>query len=94
MNKNKLKIFVTSKDDSSKRISLSTIEELSKNKANIKSKIIIEHKNQRQEILGFGGSFTEASSSIYKELDKEKKEEIIESYFGKMGTSIAWQGLT
>ena len=89
MNKNKLKIFVTSKDDSSKRISLSTIEELSKNKANIKSKIIIEHKNQRQEILGFGGSFTEASSSIYKELDEEKKEEIIESYFGKNGNKYS-----
>ena len=37
MNKNKLKVFVTSKDDSSKRISLSTIEELSKDKTNIKS---------------------------------------------------------
>ena len=62
MNKNKLKIYVTSKDDSSKRISLSPIEELSKDTANIKSKITIEPKNQRQEILGFGGSFTEASS--------------------------------
>ena len=72
MNKNKLKIFVTSKNDSSKRISLSTIGELSKDKTNIKSKITIEPKNQRQEILGFGGSFTEASSSIYKELDKRK----------------------
>ena len=89
MNKNKLKIFVTSKDDSSKRISLSPIEELSKDKANIKSKITIEPKNQRQEILGFGGSFTEASSSIYKELDEEKKEEIIESYFGENGNKYS-----
>ena len=48
MNKNKLKVFVTSKDNSSKRISLSTIGELSKDKANIKSKITIEPKNQRQ----------------------------------------------
>ncbi len=89
MNKNKLKIFVTSKDDSSKRISLSTIEELSKDKTNIKSKITIEPKNQRQEILGFGGSFTEASSSIYKELDEEKKEEIIDSYFGENGNKYS-----
>ena len=74
MNKNKLKIFVTSKDDSSKRISLSTIEELSKDRSNRKSKITIEPKNKRQEILGFGGSFTEASSSIYKELDEDKKK--------------------
>ena len=89
MNKNKLKIFVTSKDDSSKRISLSTIEELSKNKATIKSKVTIEPKNQRQEILGFGGSFTESSSSIYKELDEEKKEEIIDSYFGENGNKYS-----
>ena len=39
MNKNKLKIFVTSKEDSSKRISLTTVGELSKDTANIKSKI-------------------------------------------------------
>ena len=89
MNKSKLKIFVTSKDDSSKRISLSTVEELSKDTANIKSKITIEPKNQRQEILGFGGSFTEASSSIYKELDEKKKEEIIESYFGENGNKYS-----
>ena len=89
MNKNKLKVFLTSKDDSSKRISLSTVDELLKDKANIKSKITIEPKNQRQEILGFGGSFTEASSSIYKELDEEKKEEIIESYFGENGNKYS-----
>jgi len=89
MNKNKLKIFVTSKDDSSKRISLSTIEELSKDRSNTKSKITIEPKNKRQEILGFGGSFTEASSSIYKELDEDKKEEIIESYFGENGNKYS-----
>ena len=89
MSNDKLKIYVTSKDDPSKRISLSPIEELSIDTANIKSKITIEPKNQRQEILGFGGSFTEASSSIYKELDKEKKEEIIESYFGKNGNKYS-----
>ena len=89
MSNDKLKIYVTSKDDSSKRISLSPIEELSKDIAKIKSKITIEPKNQRQEILGFGGSFTEASSSIYKELDEEKKEEIIESYFGENGNKYS-----
>jgi len=89
MNENNFKIFITSKDDSSKRISPSTIEELSKDITNIKSKITIEPKNQRQKILGFGGSFTEASSSIYKELDEEKKEEIIESYFGENGNKYS-----
>ena len=41
MSNDKLKIYVTSKDDSSKRISLSPIEELSKDTAKIKSKITI-----------------------------------------------------
>ena len=89
MSNNKLKIFVTSKNNSSKRISISTIEELSKDRGNTKSKITIEPKNQRQEILGFGGSFTEASSSIYKELDEDKKEQIIESYFGENGNKYS-----
>ena len=89
MSNNKLKIFVTSKNNSSKRISISTIEELSKDRGNTKSKITIEPKNQRQEILGFGGSFTESSSSIYKELDENKKEEIIESYFGENGNKYS-----
>ena len=88
MNNNRLKVFITSKD-SSKRISQSTIEELSKDKTNIKAKITVEPKNQRQEILGFGGSFTEASSSIYIDLDSHKKEEIIESYFGESGNKYS-----
>ena len=64
MNNGKVKVFKTYKNDSSKRISQSTIEALSKDTANIKSKITVETKNQRQEILGFGGSFTEASSYL------------------------------
>ena len=45
MSNDKLKIYVTTKDDSSKRISLSPIEELSKDTANVKSKITIEPNN-------------------------------------------------
>ena len=88
MNNNRLKVFITSKD-SSKRISRCSIEALSKDKTSIKSKITVEPKNQRQEILGFGGSFTEASSSIYKDLKTHKKEEIIESYFGEDGNKYS-----
>ena len=88
MNNNRLKVFITSKD-SSKRISRCSIEALSKDKTNIKSMITVEPKNQRQEILGFGGSFTEASSSIYKDLKTHKKEEIIESCFGEDGNKYS-----
>ena len=44
MNNNRLKVFMTSKD-SSKRISRCSIEALSKDKTNIKSKITVEPKN-------------------------------------------------
>ena len=43
-------------------------------------------KNQiRQSILGFGGAFTEASASVYDQLDAGKKSEIIQAYFGDNG---------
>ena len=61
------------------------------NESNIKSqcKITVEPQNKRQQILGFGGSFTEASSSIYKNLSQEKKDELIEAYFGKSGNNYS-----
>ena len=49
----------------------------------------VETNKVRQEVLGFGGSFTESSSSIYKELDQNKKEEIIEAYFGESGNKYS-----
>ena len=88
MESNELKLFITSKN-SSKRISPSSPLELIESKNNAKSTIIVEPKNQRQNVLGFGGSFTEASSSIYKALDENNKKEIIESYFGDSGNKYS-----
>lgn len=38
-----------------------------------------------QEIMGFGGAFTEAAASVFNKLSAEKKDEIIEAYFGESG---------
>lgn len=38
-----------------------------------------------QEVLGFGGAFTEAAGYVYSKVSDELKEEILESYFGKDG---------
>ncbi len=88
MNDNELKLFITSKK-SLKRISQASPNELFEGNIKSKCKITVEPKNSRQQILGFGGSFTEASSSIYKNLDQEKKEEITEAYFGKNGNKYS-----
>ena len=85
-----LKLFITSKN-SSKRIFQISPKEMANKNATLNSKVIVETNKVRQEILGFGGSFTESSSSIYKELDQNKKEEIIEAYFGDSGNKgLRW----
>ena len=37
-----------------------------------------------QEILGFGGSFTESSVDVLSEMSVERQEEIINAYFRKI----------
>jgi len=38
-----------------------------------------------QTIIGFGGSFTEASASLLNRLSPEKRQQVLEAYFGKEG---------
>ena len=83
-----LKLFITSKNSSKRIFQISPIKTPNK-KTNISSKVIVEKNKVRQEILGFGGSFTESSSSIYKKLNQNKKEEIIEAYFGERGNKYS-----
>ena len=77
-------IYLTSKDSNNR------LEKISESEISIDSKVELKtiriHKDRcRQNILGFGGAFTEASASIYDQLDINKKSEIIEAYFGKNG---------
>ena len=81
----KFSIFISSKS-SKEQIKKINVEELTSNeKGSHLDSLIINRDQIKQEILGFGGAFTESSSSIYKSLNTEKKEEIIEAYFGRTG---------
>ena len=47
--------------------------------------IEINTVEERQTLTGIGGSFTEATSSLLAKMSKEKRQEIIEAYFGSEG---------
>ena len=79
-----LNIYISSKN-SEKRIHSVNYKKLTGPNKNDNSTVKINKSAERQTLLGFGGSFTEASSSIYSGLDLDKKEEIIEAYFGDSG---------
>ena len=81
---NTISVYITSKD-TGKKVEQVNLSHLLTTK-NIESPTIKLNKNEtHQEILGFGGAFTEAAASIYHKLDTEKKEEIIQAYFGING---------
>ena len=42
-----------------------------------------------QTITGFGGSFTESSAYLLNKMTKEKRDEIIEAYFGESGAKYS-----
>ncbi|MEI7676730.1 MAG: glycoside hydrolase family 30 protein [Bacteroidales bacterium] len=42
-----------------------------------------------QTILGFGGSFTEASASLLNKLSKKNRDSILEAYFGENGAKYS-----
>lgn len=47
--------------------------------------IRIDTKQKFQTIIGFGGSFTESSAHLLKGLSPEKRQEVIDAYFGDKG---------
>ena len=83
-----ISVYITSKDTGQK-VEQVDISHLLTTKS-IESPTIKLYKNEtRQEILGFGGAFTEASASVYNKLDTEKKGEIIKAYFGEQGNGYS-----
>ena len=70
------------------RLTKVNIKSLIKNKGS-KKFIKIHKENLKQTVLGFGGSFTESSASIYHDLSQNKKDEIIEAYFGETGNNYS-----
>lgn len=70
--------------DREKRLEKSTVEFTEK--ANVEMQLIkVYPQNQKQEILGFGGAFTEAAAFTVSMMGKELQEEVAELYFGESG---------
>jgi len=57
--------------------------ELSYHSSNSRISVKLDPKVEYQEILGFGGAFTESSASVLNKLSAEKRKEIIDAYFSK-----------
>ena len=47
--------------------------------------IEVNTKEERQTLTGIGGSFTEATSSLLARLSKDKRQQVIDAYFGPDG---------
>ena len=75
--------YLTQKDSSKKIKQIEVGSILLEDKA--KNHLRLHQEKSQQEILGFGGAFTESSASIYHQMKQGQKEEIIEAYFGKTG---------
>ena len=81
---NNTTIYLTSKKSEARIKKIPESDLLHDSKIELRS-IKVDKNQIRQSILGFGGAFTEASASIYNELDVDKKSEIIQAYFGDSG---------
>tara|TARA_B100001123_G_C15299292_1_gene1020435 strand:+ start:817 stop:2178 length:1362 start_codon:yes stop_codon:yes gene_type:complete len=86
--KNNISVYITAKNSGHKVTQINLSHLLCRNNTNIPT-IKLNKSETRQEILGFGGAFTEAAASVYHKLDNEKKEEIIQAYFGKQGNEYS-----
>ena len=72
-----ISVYITAKDTGQKVEQVDLSQLLVRN--TIESPTIKLNKNgTRQEILVFGGAFTEAAASVYHKLDLEKREQIIQ----------------
>ena len=81
---NSTTIYLTSKESKARIKKIPESELLHDSKTESMS-IKVDKNLTRQSILGFGGAFTEASASIYDQLETDKKNEIIQAYFGDSG---------
>ena len=45
--------------------------------------------NKQQEIIGFGGAFTEASAHNFFQLDTKARTQLLEAYFGAEGIGFS-----
>ena len=79
-----ISVFITAKDTDEKIEQIDLSRLITENNEDFGTIVINKHE-VKQKILGFGGAFTEAAASVYDKLDDEKKDEIIQAYFGVNG---------
>ncbi|QSE96428.1 glycoside hydrolase family 30 protein [Fulvivirga lutea] len=58
-------------------------------KAESTVEIVLNPEAQFQKITGFGGSFTEATAYLLNKLSEEKRNEVLEAYFGESGAKYS-----
>ena len=80
-NTRELSVFVTSKLSGEKITPVDYKKLRPKSISKESTSVRIYREKVKQEVLGFGGAFTEASASVYQQCTQEKKEEIIKAYF-------------
>ena len=86
--KEAISVYITAKDTGQKLEQIDLLHLQCRNSYDTPT-IKLNKCETRQEILGFGGAFTEAAASVYDKLDTEKKEEIIKAYFGEQGNGYS-----
>ena len=87
--KNNISVYMTAKDSGQKVTQINLSHLLFRNNTNIPT-IKLNKSETLQEILGFGGAFTEAAASVYHKLDNEKKKKLFKPIFGNRETNTAW----
>ena len=80
MKENKVKVVQTAKDTED-RLSEKESLSFSSVESNDEASIEINRDKKYQEILGFGGAFTEATAYTLAQMPDDKREEVINSYF-------------
>jgi glucosylceramidase len=78
--------WVTSKDRRLEEVKLGEWRALSGENA---TGVTIEASKRFQEMLGFGGAFTDASSFLLSQLEAQKRQALLEDLFGKDGLRLS-----
>jgi len=79
----RVQMVITAADG--KKLQAVSIEKPNKIDANI----VVNPKEKFQKIVGIGGSFTQSTSYLLTQLSENKKNEILEAYFGEKGAQYS-----
>jgi glucosylceramidase len=75
--------YLTARDLGARLKAVPVDEKLSSTKAEAAVSIRVEPRVKYQEIVGFGGAFTDSAGYVLNKMPKDKQEEILRAYFDK-----------